>query len=521
MPTLTGRIFRSVLLTAVAVVLLAGLLASGLVYTMLDAQLRRELLNTAELIERSLPAVGDEAAYLSDLSLRDLRITWIATDGSVLYDSAIGGEAPLENHLDRPEVRSALETGSGFARRHSQTLDEETVYLARRLPEGSVLRVAGTQRNLLGYMAAALLPSALILVVAALVAAVAARLISRRILSPLDKLDFEHPLETESYPELAPLLSRLAASGREIIERKAQLDERQGIFDAVTESMREGLVLIDAQGAVLSINEAAISVFGSAAADVMGRHLLALNRSEQIQAPVEAALKGQRAQGYLEQGGRVYRLFASPVLTDGEPNGAALLVLDVTEWHRADLQRREFTANVSHELKTPLTVINGYAELLSQGTVPPEDALRFSHLVHEEATRLITLVDDIITLSRLDEGKEGQGDLPAMERVELCALATEVVERLEPFAKSQGVRLSLCALVDAAMVRAMPTLLSKMLYNLVENGIRYTDPGGEVTVGVGTDGDAAQLSVLDTGIGIPERFHDKVFERFFCVDSSR
>jgi two-component system phosphate regulon sensor histidine kinase PhoR len=516
---LTGRIFRSILLTVVAVVLVAGVLASVLVYAVLDGQLRRELLNIAEVVEGALPAVDDEAAYLTGLAVRDVRVTWIAPDGSVLHDSVAGDEAGLANHLDRPEVQDALRTGSGIAHRRSQTLDEETIYLARLLPDGSVLRVAGTQKNLLGHMATALLPAVLVLAALALAAAAAARIISRRILSPLGALDFDRPLENVAYPELTPLLTRLNASRREIAAQNAQLDARQSEFDAVVGSMREGLVLIDSQGGVLLINDAAIDIFGASATEVAGRHLLALNRSEQIQQVVERALGGARAQGYFEREERVYQLLASPVPADGGTGGAALLVLDVTEWHRADVQRKEFTANVSHELKTPLTVINGYAELLEQGMVATEDVGRFTRLIHDEATRLITLIDDIITLSQLDEG--APDGPPAVEEVDLGALARDAVSRLASFAQERDVALCLRPLVEDAVVQGVPVLLARMLYNLVENGIRYTDPGGEVTVGIGRDGDEAVVSVLDTGIGIPRRFHEKVFERFFCVDASR
>jgi signal transduction histidine kinase len=345
--------------------------------------------------------------------------------------------------------------------------------------------------------------------------------------------------------------------------------------------MREGLVLADAQGRVLSINAAAAELFGVSAADVIGRHLLTLSRSSEVQHIVDSALLGERATGHIEQDGRVYRLLASPVLASGETgvtaggemgggagddggvgqpgvavaagqsgmttggdaadvalagqpgvltgaeqpgvvaSGAALLALDITEWYRADIQRREFTANVSHELKTPLTVINGYAELMERGMVEPEDVLRFARLIHDEGTRLITLVDDIITLSQLDE-KEGHPlELTPFEEIDLSVLAREVTDRLASFARGREVTLTLRPAVGDVTVSGIPVLLSKMLYNLVENGIRYTNPGGEVTVSVVREEDAVVASVRDSGIGIPAELHDKVFERFFCADRSR
>jgi signal transduction histidine kinase len=348
--------------------------------------------------------------------------------------------------------------------------------------------------------------------------------------------------------------------------------------------MREGLVLADAQGRVLSINAAAAELFGVSAADVIGRHLLTLSRNSEVQHIVDSALLGERATGHIEQDGRVYRLLASPVLASGETgvtaggemgggagddggvgqpgvvaaagqsgmtaggdaadvadaalagqpgvltgtgqsgvvaSGAALLALDITEWYRADIQRREFTANVSHELKTPLTVINGYAELMERGMVEPEDVLRFARLIHDESTRLITLVDDIITLSQLDE-KEGHPlELTPFEEIDLSVLAHEVTDRLASFARGREVTLALRPAVGDVTVSGIPVLLSKMLYNLVENGIRYTNPGGEVTVSVAREEDAVVAGVRDSGIGIPAELHDKVFERFFCADRSR
>jgi two-component system phosphate regulon sensor histidine kinase PhoR len=557
MSTLAARIFKNIFLTAVVVVLFAGTLVTGLVYAVLGDQLRRELLNTIEVIETTLPHTDDETAYLESLALRDIRITWIAADGSVLYDSIAPEATKLENHLDRPEVQGALANGSGVASRHSQTLDVETIYLAHRLADGSVLRVAGTQKSILGHMATAFVPGLLILIAVAAIAAASARFTVRRILRPLGAIDFEQPLASETYAELSPLLTRLNAAMREIAERSAELDARQAEFDVVTNSMREGLVLTDGAGQVLFINAAAARLFESAPADVLGRHLLTLNRSSGIQQVVDSAAGGERAEGYFEQAGRVYQLLASPVLRDGEPNGAALLVLDVTEWYQADLQRREFTANVSHELKTPLTVINGYAELIERGMVEPEDVRRFTRLIHDEGTRLITLIDDIITLSQLDEEEGGTREQTGFDAVDLLGLAHETCEQLESFARGREVTVEVdvkagaveegaveggaaeegaveeSAVEESAVkgpdaedaapfeVEGIRLLLSRILYNLVENGIRYTNPGGAVTVELAREDGAVVVRVRDTGIGIPAELHAKVFERFFCVDRSR
>jgi two-component system phosphate regulon sensor histidine kinase PhoR len=570
--SLSGRIFRNIFLTAVVVVLLADVFVAGLAYAMLDEQMRRELLNTVDVIEEALAPInkaadnggdaaglaggdaagragGDaagrvdaaaEASYLARLELRDIRVTWIASDGSVLHDSAVEQNAVLENHLNRPEVLDALRSGSGTASRQSETLGEETVYLARLLPDGTILRVAGTQKSVLGHLGSMLVPLILVLGAVAVVAALIARFTSRRILKPLADIDFEQPLENETYPELSPLLTRLNTAHRELAERNAQLDAREREFAVVTDSMKEGLVLADAQGRVLFINTAAARLFDSSSDEVVGRHLLALNRSATVQEAVDEALGGRRMEKNFELDNRVYQVLANPVFAEGEPSGAAFLVLDITEWYLADVQRREFTANVTHELKTPLTVINGYAELIEKGMAKPEDVGRFSGLIHDEAGRLITLIDDIITLSQLDEQKGSTDGAAAFEEVDLFALAQEVTERLGNFAQERGVALALLpeppeptVLPESpvspespgcdAGVLGIQTLLYRMLYNLVENGIRYTEAGGEVSVTVVCDREDGRVVVRisDSGIGIPEAFHEKVFERFFCVDSSR
>jgi two-component system phosphate regulon sensor histidine kinase PhoR len=556
MGTLSGRIFRNIFLTAAAVVLFAYLLVAGLVYAVLDSQMRRELLNTIDVIEEALvpmteaagasaegsgvPAEGSgasagtagaagtsdtralaEAAYLGRLELRDIRVTWIAADGTVLHDSVVAESSTLENHLDRPEVRDALQSGSGTASRHSETLGEETVYLARLLPDGTVLRVAGTQKSVLGHMATMLVPLLLVLSVVAVMIALIARFTSRRILKPLSDIDFDQPLENETYPELSPLLTRLNATHRELAERNAQLDAREREFDVVTDSMQEGLVLADTHGQVLFINAAAAHLFDATSDEVVGRHLLALNRSSAMQQVVDAALNGERAEGSFKLEGRIHQVLASPVFLEGEPRGAAFLVLDITERHLADIQRREFSANVTHELKTPLTVINGYAELMEKGMVLQEDVERISRLIHEEAGRLITLIDDIITLSQLDEQEGRVLGLAVFEKVDLFALAREVTERLANLARSKEVTLTLLPSDDDVYVSGIRVLLYRMLYNLVENGIRYTDAGGKVCVKIFCEDGRVVASVRDTGIGIPEALHEKVFERFFCVDSSR
>ena len=403
-----SKIWRSMALTAVLAVLLFAILSMAALYTFFTSQTERELDHEANMVAAAMEGGAD----LSALSAThpDGRMTHIAADGSVLFDSdAEAGE--MENHLERPEIRQALTSGVGSSTRQSDTLGEMTIYRAIKLDDGTVLRVSGTQKNVLG-MVLQLIPVFLaLIVVTVIISALASRQATKRIVAPVNALDLDHPLDNDVYEELSPLLKRMDDQRQRIDETVSALTAQRNEFAAVTSNMAEALVLLNARGEVLSVNRAAEKLLGLPRSVCEGKYLLALNRNFQLSEAMEAALRGENAEQEMEMNGRHYRCVASPVKDEGRVSGAVMLIPDVTDRFLAEKARREFTANVSHELKTPLTSILGYAEIMQNG-VAGEDKLRqFAGLIHAEATRLIQLVEDILKLSRLDENR-----LPADRR---------------------------------------------------------------------------------------------------------
>ena len=427
-----SKIWRSMALTAVLAVLLFAILSMAALYTFFTSQTERELDHEANMVAAAMEGGAD----LSALSAThpDGRMTHIAADGSVLFDSdAEAGE--MENHLERPEIQQALTSGVGSSTRQSDTLGEMTIYRAIKLDDGTVLRVSGTQKNVLG-MVLQLIPAFLaLIVVTVLISALASRQATKRIVAPVNALDLDHPLDNDVYEELSPLLKRMDDQRQRIDETVSALTAQRNEFAAVTSNMAEALVLLNARGEVLSVNRAAEKLLGLPRSVCEGKYLLALNRNFQLSEAMEAALRGENAEQEMEMNGRHYRCVASPVKDEGRVSGAVMLIPDVTDRFLAEKARREFTANVSHELKTPLTSILGYAEIMQNG-VAGEDKLRqFAGLIHAEATRLIQLVEDILKLSRLDENR-----LPAdRRRVSLKGLCEEAASRLAPEAEKRGV----------------------------------------------------------------------------------
>jgi two-component system phosphate regulon sensor histidine kinase PhoR len=459
----------------------------------------------------------------------------------------------MDNHLDRPEVIEALAKGVGTSKRHSDTLNEETTYLARALQDNTILRVAGSQRSVVGHLVTMIVPDLLIIALAALITALIARFTARRILRPFAHINFARPLESETYPELAPLLTKLNSSFIELSEQSRALKAQQHELEIVTGNMKEGLILVDAEGHVLSLNTSAAHIFNiteDVVAETLSekRHLLTISRNVELQQLLEAVLAGKYSESELEQEDRYYQVLGSPVISKDEggaeegaddeaessPSGAVLLIRDITEWHEGDVLRKQFSANVSHELKTPLTVINGYAELMKQGMVNPGDEARLASLIHDEATRMILMIDDILTLSQLDEsGATGAVIEESFETLDLLLVSEEVCRLLRSFAQERQITLNGPTVVPGTTphdeadeapsfkVKGVRTLVTRMIYNLVENAIRYSDLGGSVTINLSMEEDRVAVSVADNGIGIPLNLHDKVFERFFCVDQSR
>ena len=520
---MTKKIFRSIVLVAVCALLASLLLIMGCLYdyfTGLQSQaLRDELTFAASGVSQS----GE--GYLDTLSSSQYRLTWIAADGTVLYDTQADA-ASMENHASREEVQQALATGEGESSRYSQTLLEKTIYVAKRLPDGTVLRISVLRQTLAGpvlrlsasraTMGALLLgafqPILLVVIVLLVLSSLLASRLAKRIVEPLNAIDLDHPLDANAYDEVAPLLRRIERQHRQIDDQLLELQRKTDEFTHITQSMPEGLVLLDNKGAVLSINSAARKLFG-AEDSCVGQDFLTLDRSLDVTQAIARAKDAGHSETRAELSGRIYQFDISRIDSGGETIGAVLLCFDITERETAEQARREFTANVSHELKTPLQGIIGSAELLENGMVRPDDVPRFVGHIRGEAQRLVTLINDILRLSELDEG----GSLPT-EPVELLSLCTDTVKSLESAAQQRQITMTVTG--EAVTVPGVRRLLTETVFNLCDNAIKYNKDGGSVAVTVGRDGPDAVVTVADTGIGIPPEHQGRVFERFYRVDKS-
>ena len=506
---MTKKIFQSILLVAGCVLLASLLIIMGFLYDYFggveENQLRDELSLAAAAVEDG----GTD--YLSQLTADRYRLTWIAADGSVLYDTKTDAES-LENHASRAEVSQALATGTGESTRYSSTLMEKTMYYAQRLDDGTVLRIS-ISRATVGMIAVGMIqPLLIVLIVALILSGLLARRLSRRIVDPLNSLDLEHPLDNDAYEELSPLLKRIHHQHVEIQTQLRELREKTDEFTQITGSMREGLVLLDEHGSILSINAAAQALFG-ADAQCVGRDFLTIERSHEISAAIQAAAADGHSEVRAERAGRVYQFDISRITSDGKFLGTVILAFDITEQEFAERNRREFTANVSHELKTPLQGIIGSAELIENGMVRPDDLPRFVGHIHAEAARLVTLIDDIIRLSQLDEG-----DAMPTEPVDLLAVSQEAAENLHDAAAARNVTVSVTG--QPAVLPGVRRLIYEIVYNLCDNAIKYNRDGGRVDVTVAADAGGSSITVADTGIGIAPEHQARVFERFYRVDKS-
>ena len=506
---MTAKLFRNSMAVAVSVMALSIALFMGVLYQYFRDQLMEELGTETWLVARGVELEG--LNYLDGLESEN-RVTWVDVDGTVLFDSSADTDA-MENHSDREEIREAQDNRLGTATRYSSTLAEQTLYSARRLSDGTVIRLASSQRTVWLLLLSMVQPILVILVLALLLSAVLASQLSRRIIRPIAELDLEHPEDCDAYDELAPLLTRVKRQNDTIKQQLGQLQQKQTEFSALTENMSEGFLLLDRQGYVLSHNSGALRLLG--AEEPVGEvNALFLNREEHFRQAVDEVLEGRRSRQVLQMNGRGCQLLANPVWEDGEPAGAVLVLMDVTEQEKREELRREFTANVSHELKTPLTAISGIAEIMQGGMVKPEDIRDFAGDIYQEARRLIALVEDILRLSQLDEGAENL----EREPVELLSLSQEVARRLETAARSAGVSVEVRG--TPVQVQGVRRVLDEMIYNLCENAIKYNRTGGRVTLTVGQGAEGPEVTVADTGIGIPSEDQSRVFERFYRVDKS-
>ena len=509
MSTMTKRIFRATLLVGVAVLIASLTLVMGALYSYFgrvqESQLRDEL---------SLAVVGVEQNgmdYLKQLESDQYRITWLRADGAVLYDTRADAES-MENHAQRQEVQQALATGEGESSRYSDTLLQKTVYYAKRLPDGTVLRLSAIRVTTGVLVLNMLQPILLVLAAALILSGVLASRLARRITEPLNRLDLEHPLENDTYEELAPLLRRMEHQRRQIDRQMDELRRRSEEFEQITGSMSEGLVRLDEAGVILSINPAARRLL-DAAENCVGQDLLTVDRDVALSDALRQAAEQGHSEFRGQRNGREYQFDVTRIQSEGRTAGTVLLVFDVTERAFAERNRREFTANVSHELKTPLQGIIGSAELLENGLVKQEDVPRFIGHIRSEAQRLVTLIGDIIRLSQLDEGEP----MPA-EPVELLALAREAAESLQSAAAARNVTIAVEG--EPVELTGVRRLLYEIVFNLCDNAIKYNTDGGRVQVTVTKENEMAAVTVRDTGIGIPPDQQDRVFERFYRVDKS-
>ena len=510
---MTRKIFQSMIAVVVSVLLLSLALITGVLYEHFESAMLDQMRTTASFVEQGVKEDGMK--YLDEMSSSQCRITWIEADGTVKFDNR-SDPGTMENHADRAEVKEALENESGTSIRRSSTLSEHTLYYAKRMQDGTVLRLAMSQRSVLFLMGGMISPVVFIFLAACALAGVLSYRVSKKIVKPLGSIDLQHPEQVETYDELSPFLQRIAAQNREIRSQMEEIRKQQQEFSMITENMSEGLFVVDRNYQILSYNRSAVRIFGMAPESVP-ENLLAVNRSEGFRSVVDSALKGRHAQENLELDGRVYQIIASPVCQQEDALdlvGAVILTLDVTEKEAQEQYRREFTANVSHELKTPLTSISGIAEIIRNGIVRPEDIPHFAGKIYDESQRLITLIGDIIKLSRLDENQVPM----ERESVDLLETARDVVQQLASVARKNGV--TLVTNGSHGVVNGVRQVLGEMVYNLCENAVKYNRPGGRVWVDVRQAADHVELAVSDTGIGIPPEDQQRVFERFYRVDKS-
>lgn len=504
---MTEKIFRSIMLAVGGVLLTSLIIIFGCLYEYFGGIQKNQLWAELDMAVSGVEASGIE--YLNTLDTVGDRLTWIAADGSVLYDGQVDRDT-MDNHAEREEVRTALITGEGQSERYSNTLLEKTVYCAKRLSDGTVLRISISTAGMLTLVLGMLQPMCVVLFVALIFALWLADRLAKRIVEPLNTLDLDYPLENQAYDEIAPLLRRISQQNKQINAQRLELQQKKDEFAQITNGMQECLALLDNRGCVLSMNPAARKLF-HADAQIEGQDFLTVERDREVSGAIKSATQAGHSEITLTRDARVFRLNISRIEGRTGCGGVVLLAFDVTEQMEAEQMRREFTANVSHELKTPLTVILGSSEMLQNGMVQVEDVPRFIDHIHSEAARLLTLVEDIIRLSQLDEGVELQ-----METVALDKIAKEVTEQLKEKVTQSKIELTLQA--EKCLLHGVPQLFYEIIYNLVENAIKYNVINGSVCVTVSKDG---ILTVSDTGIGIPSEHQSRVFERFYRVDKSR
>ena len=507
---MTKKIFKSTVLVSASVLILGIAFVLGILYQYFGKQLDTELAREASYLAYGVEQQGEE--YLQQLKNTDSRITYIGEDGTVIYDNEADA-AEMENHKDREEFKEALATGAGEAQRISGTLSEKTVYYAKRLSDNSVLRVASTQYSAFALVLQLVQPVLCIIFVMLILAGIFASRIAGKIVEPINELDLEKPDENEVYEEVAPLLGKISRQNRQIHTQLEEERRNQEEFSIITENMQEGLLVIDSYTMILSGNSSAWKIF-QVNEPGTGRSVYSLDRNEDFRKVIETVLEGKHGSALLHLDNEFVQLIANPVNRDGKTVGAVLLLMNETEKVQRENLRREFSANVSHELKTPLTSISGFAEIIQDGFVKEEDVKKFAGRIYKEAQRLIQLVEDTIRISQLDEGENPY----EWENIDLYTVAKDVCGNLNEAAKKKNVHLYIEG--ERLICRTVRPILEEILYNLCDNGIKYNKDNGIVSILIRDLGNEVQLSVEDNGIGIPREDRKRVFERFYRVDKS-
>lgn len=507
---MTKKIFKSTMFVC-ALVLAVGLAAvMGILYSNFDGQMRKELSKEAAYLTYGVEQQGVD--YLKNIKDKSARITYIDQDGTVLFDNE-AYVSEMKNHSDRTEFQKAEKYGAGESSRYSDTLSEKTIYYALRLKDGTVLRVSGTQDSVLALVENLIFPLCGLLCLMLILSGIMASAISKRIVKPINELDLESPEENRIYEELSPLLSKIHRQNREIQNQLELAKQQQEEFSLITENMQEGLIVIDKYTMILSANSSAWNLFHMDRV-CQGESVYCLDREEEFRHAIEQVLSGEHTELVLKLNGSDIQLIANPVIRDKKTEGAVVLLVNVTEKLERESLRREFSANVSHELKTPLTSISGFAEIMQSGLVKCEDIPQFAGRIYKESQRLLQLVEDVIQISQLDEEKTPY----TWEPVDVYQVCKNAFESLKEKAKRLNVHLYICG--EYMKMEAVRTLLEEAVYNVCDNAIKYNRNDGSVSVFLTQTAQEIQIVVKDTGVGIPKEDQDRVFERFYRVDKS-
>lgn len=507
---MTKRIFRSISIVALSIFVAAVVLFMGVLFDYFSTVQRNQLKMQTTLAAQGVANEG--ADYFEGLDINNYRITWIDSDGKVLFDSK-SNSSKMENHFQREEIKQALENGYGESSRYSSTLMERSFYSAELLPDGTVLRLSISQNTILTLLLGMAQPICAIFIAAIILSLVLAARLAKNIVKPLNNLNLDDPLCNDDYEELSPLLRRIDSQQKQIKRQGDKLRQKQLEFETVTTGMKEGIVLLNNNNVILSINKAAMRMLGADSA-CEDTDILSVNRSLELQQLLENAKSGGYTEKRISLGGNDYQFNASPVSASSGISGIVLLILDITEKEKSERMRREFTANVSHELKTPLHTISGCAELMKDGMVKSEDIQKFSNEIYTQTQRMINLIDDIIKLSHLDEGAEDM----KRENIDLYDLAESTAAGLSETAKAADVSLKVTG--EHAVVFGIHELIQGIIYNLCDNAVKYNKAGGSAEINVTCEDKFVTLTVSDTGIGIPQEHFNRIFERFYRVDKS-